>query len=210
MSITPLPLSNRKSKTVVGTVLITAFSLLSGTVLPWLPITQSVQASEPSGAIRLWSESLKNGQWRAIGLGVLDSQSLGDGLKIEVDWQAATFGIGVIYEEGENGGAPLPELRGYRALRFDARATGDEPRSVTAEFVIRSPHQPGKEKAFRAAPATTVQLSEEWTTAEFQIPADFPKLQETLSEVNALRILFPKSDSSGRGQVELRNVQLIP
>jgi hypothetical protein len=43
---------------------------------------------------------------------------------------------------------------------------------------------------------------------EFEIPADFPNLQSAFDEINALRILFPKTGSTHRGQVEFRNVEL--
>jgi hypothetical protein len=183
---------------------VATLSILSGIISP-VPSRANEEASE---SIRLWNETLKTGQWRAFGLGTLDSQPLGDrGLKIEVDWGTATFGVGAAFEKGESDGTSIPYLGDYRKLQLEARATGEDARTITAEFVIRSASQ-NREKAFRAIASRTQPVTAEWTRVEFKIPADFPKLQSALDEINALRILFPKNGSIHRGQVEFRNVEL--
>ncbi len=204
MSITPVFLNRRNRKNLSLTLTLAALGIFSSFHMP----TSSIANEEPIESVKLWNETLKNGQWRAFGLGTMDSQPTGsNGLKIEVDWSAATFGVGAAYEKGEGDGTALPHLSQYRKLNLEARATGGDPRTVTVEFVIRSASQ-GREKAFRAAGSSTQPITEEWTRVEFEVPKDFPNIQPAFDEINALRIIFPKSGSGHRGQVEFRNVEL--
>lgn len=167
-------------------------------------------AAETAGEVTVWNAEAKNGQWRAFGLGVLDSQTLsGGGLSLDVNWEKATFGVGVSYARTEEGGVPLPSLADYKRLRFEARAVGEESRTVTIEWVVRPVDASAREKAFRASEGSAKSLAGEWAEVEFEIRADFPRIDAVLGDVNALRILFPKSGSEGRGRVEFRNVRLV-
>jgi len=182
-----------------------SFSGLAAFSLVAVPGSAMAQQEEN----KLWDETFPKGQWRSFGLGVLDSRVVegGGGLSIDVDWGAATFGVGAVFEKGESGGMALPSLAGVRTIALEARCTGDaaEGRTVTLECVIRSTG-----RAYRASAEAAKPVEGEWATYEFSVPGDFPQFAAVVTEIDALRVLFPKNGSTGRSRVEFRNVQLLP
>lgn len=199
MSIIPRSLLNFSLAALLSFSGVVAFGLVN------LAFPASAMAQEDG--IKLWDETFPKGQWRSFGQGVLDSRTVegGNGLSIDVDWGAATFGAGAVFEKGESGGMALPSLAGVRTISLEVRCTGDEARTVTLECVIRSTG-----KAYRASVEATKPVEGEWATYEFSLPDDFPQLASVITEIDALRVLFPKNESGGRGRVEFRNVRLLP
>lgn len=180
------------------------------TIVPLVAIasgTLFVQASPEA----LWSEGVPGGQWRAFGNGVLDSRVLADppGLSVQVDWEQATFGTGLAYEQRE-GGAPFPTVPERGRVTFEARvvsADGGEALSqVRAEWVARAGG--GEEQVVPLVLKELAGEPGEWVRCEFEFGDATPRLAALRSRLNALRLVFPKAGRSGQGRVEVRGVEL--
>lgn len=171
------------------------------------PVIQTAEASPASSLF--WNSENASGAWKAIGTGVLDSHRLSGapGLRIAIDWDRATFGIGAVYQSES---APLlPSLSSKVTL--EARTMAEDGSTAAAvepvvEWVAKSEN--GKEKAVRLSATHSEPGEEGWVRYEFDTEAQAGKITPILGEINTLRIIFPKDQQAGRGHLELRLVEL--
>lgn len=184
-----------------------AFSL-SLSFLSALP--PALRASETTtGTVLLWSAESETGQWKAIGTGVLDSHRLTGtpGLRIAIDWDRATFGIGAVYQS-----ETLPLLSSLDSkVTLEARVIPEEGReAVSSEPVVEWVAKSGdeKEKAVRLNATHSEPGDEGWVRYQFDTAAQSAKVAPILEAINTLRIVFPKDQQSGKAHIELRLVEL--
>lgn len=145
----------------------------------------------------LWDSAGSLGGWRAFGGGMLGAQAQSGEVKMAVNWEETTFGVGAVYENN------LPALAPMKRLVVEARVS-------EADGSILAPEWVAGEKAFRVAPDRPATLTTEWETYSFEVPADFPRLSAEEATVTALRLLFVNAAKSGRADVYFRNARLEP
>lgn len=149
-----------------------------------------------SGETNLWKPSAPTAGWRAFGNGLLEGSAQGDAIKLAVDWEQTTFGIGAVFEAVSLGA-------GIRQVTVDARA-GE------ADGTLLAPEWVAGERAFRVSTPRQPALTTEWETYTFDLPEDFPHLSGREDAVTALRLLFLNPQKPGRADVYFRNVRLLP
>lgn len=145
----------------------------------------------------LWESAGPLGGWRAFGGGMLGAQAHSGEVKMAVNWEETTFGVGAVFENN------LPALAPVRRLVVEARLSEADGSILAPEWVVG-------EKGFRVAPDRQATLSTEWETYTFDVPTDFPKLSGAEETVTGLRLLFVNASKSGRSDVYFRNARLEP
>ncbi len=189
----------------MGNLAVLSLSLSLVSVLS--PISRAAETTP--GTVLLWNAESDTGQWKAIGTGVLDSHRLTatPGLRIAIDWDRATFGIGVVYQS-----ETLPLLSSLDSkVTLEARVLpeeGDEAASSepVVEWVAKSGDE--KEKAVRLNATHSEPGDEGWVRYEFNTAAQSARIAPILEAINTLRVVFPKDQQSGKAHIELRLVEL--
>lgn len=169
-------------------------------LLTGLLVARSAHAADD---VKLWNAEDPMGKWRAFGAGMSQSAGISNGVRMEVDWPATTFGVGAVYGEAE--GAGLPSLENKGTLVLEAKSSVEDGTMLAPEWVIE-----GGKKAFRVKDSGRAALTADWQVFRFKIPDDFPGLSSQMDQVKALRLLFQNPSKPGRAEVFFRDVRLEP
>ncbi|MES2308014.1 MAG: hypothetical protein V4507_04065 [Verrucomicrobiota bacterium] len=170
--------------------------------------------AEDAAVFKVWNPNLPTGQWRFFGEPIQSKKLIsGDvqSMSIDVLWDRATFGVGAAFdqenEKEKESAMTLPSLTGYKKIRFEAMLKVDDGTVATVEFGYGAK---GKGHSYyRAGKGLEKPIESRWTLVEFLIPDDFPTFKGG-EAIDAIQIIFINKEKSGKNQINLRNVELVP
>lgn len=178
-------------------------------ILCAVAIAGSLMAKPPTPTI-LWKDGANRGQWKPFGQGMQDSVALpeGSGLRLIVDWKQTNYGVGALFAADPKAveAVKVPNLSGFHKLQFEARRESQSNVQMTVELVVQQTNRETKAASGAAKP-----LNDTWQKYEFTLPDDFPGLDaDSISKVDAIKLLFSNAEKSGKDTLEFRNVSLVP